>query len=129
SDGYGSSATGPRAENGTGAKGQSATRKGRRVSEEIVLQRDVTQAGRAQALLDDKVLAEAFTLLEQGYIDAWRATKTDGGPDRERLFLAVNVIGKVREHLHLLVSSGSIARIELERLYAETERKKKLGIF
>jgi hypothetical protein len=47
---------------------------------------------------------------------------------REKLFLAVNVIGKVRDHLSGIVSNGSVAEAEIKDLRETAERKKRFGI-
>ena len=43
---------------------------------------------------------------------------------REKLFLAVNLVGKVRDHLHTIVTDGKLAAAELREIVAVAERKK-----
>ncbi len=88
----------------------------------------ITRGGRAKQLLGDELLAEAFKTLEDAYIAAWRATKPDATADREKLFIAVNMVGKVRDHLTSVASNGSIAQAELNKLIENAERKKRFGI-
>ena len=85
----------------------------------------LSRGGRARQLLDDELLSEAFKTLEEAYIAAWRITAVDRMADRENLFLAVNIIGKVKDHLASIVSNGIIAQAELNRLI---DRKKRFGI-
>jgi len=98
------------------------------VTDEIKLTRDTEQANRARILLDDPMLQEAFKTLEQAYIDRWRVTDIHDDKGREKLFVAVNVVGKVKDHLALIVSNGSVAKSALDDLAKEAERKKRFRI-
>ena len=86
------------------------------------------RAVRAQALVDDPLLKEGFDTLEAAYIAAWRATRPEDQNAREKLYLAVNVIGKLREHLQSVIANGRIADAELHALTQEQERRKRFGI-
>lgn len=96
--------------------------------DESALNRDLTRATKAKALLDNELLQEAFKTLEDGYYAAWRATRLEDQTGRERLFLAANVIGKVKDHLAAVLANGTVAQAELHKLHAEAERKKRFGI-
>jgi hypothetical protein len=97
------------------------------VSEEA-LTKSVSRATRAQKLVDDELLVEAFTTLEEAYIAAWRATTIEDVSGREKLFLAINIVGKVRSHLNTVVTDGKLAAAELKQLAETAERKKRFGI-
>jgi hypothetical protein len=97
------------------------------VSEEA-LTKATAKANRAQKLLDDDLLSEAFTSLETAYIAAWRATTIEDISGREKLFLAINVVGKVRDHLNTVVRDGKLAAAELKQLAETAERKKRFGV-
>jgi len=98
------------------------------MSDESTLERAAARAARAEALLDDELLNEAFASLEKGYIAAWRATTVDDAAGREKLFLAINIAGKVRDHLAGVVANGKLARAELKELAETAERRKRFGI-
>lgn len=98
------------------------------MTDEIALTKATARATRAQRLLDDELLAEAFASLESSYIAAWRATTIEDITGREKLFLAINVVGKVRDHLNKVVSDGKLAQAELKQLAETAERKKRFGI-
>ncbi|QPF93766.1 hypothetical protein [Bradyrhizobium commune] len=98
------------------------------MSDESSLERAAAKAARAEALLDDELLGEAFDTLETGYIAAWRATTVDDAAGREKLFLAINIVGKVRDHLAAVVANGKLARAELKELAETAERRKRFGI-
>ena len=92
------------------------------------LDQAAVKAARAQDLLDDELLSEAFRALEESYTSAWRATVIDDVPGREKLFLAINIVGKVRDHLIAIVANGKLAQAELKELAQTAERKRRFGI-
>jgi len=98
------------------------------MSDESTLERAAARMARAEALLDDELLNESFDALEKSYIAAWRATTVDDTAGREKLFLAINIVGKVRGHLAGVVANGKLARAELKELAETAERRKRFGI-
>lgn len=98
------------------------------MTDEASLNGTATRGVRAQELLDSELLAEAFTTLEANYISAWRGTAIDDVAAREKLFLAINIVGKVRDHLASVVANGKLAQAELKELALAAERKRRFGI-
>ena len=96
--------------------------------DEIKLGEAAAKAVRAQDLLDSELLSEAFKGLEDSYTEAWRATGIEDVAAREKLFLAVNIVGKVRDHLTSVVTNGKLAQAELKELARTAERRKRFGI-
>jgi hypothetical protein len=92
------------------------------------LAHDTGRALRANQLLDDELLVEAFKMLEEAYTLGWRNTTLEDAAGREKLFLAVNIVGKVRGHLALIVRNGKLAQAELNEIAAAAQRKKRFGI-
>jgi hypothetical protein len=80
------------------------------------LQAAVNRAARAKVLMEDELLAEAFVRLEGDYIAAWKGWPAADAAGRERLWLAVNVIGKVRDHLNIVIADGKLAQRQIEEL-------------
>lgn len=98
------------------------------MSDDSSLDYVAVKAQRAQELLDNELLTEAFGVLETSYISAWRATTIEDAPGREKLFLAINIVGKVRDHLAAAVANGKLAQAELKELAQIAERKRQFGI-
>lgn len=98
------------------------------MSDESRLDQAVSKAIRAQDLLDSDLLTESFRTLEENYASAWRATVIDDVAGREKLFLAINIVGKVRDHLNAVVASGKLAQAELKELAQVAERRRRFGI-
>ena len=86
------------------------------------LQRDVARAAQAKALLENELVAEAFARLDADYLAAWRGSGPRDGEARERLWLAIQVLGKVREHLGLVVVNGRLAQAELNQLVRQIDQ-------
>src|ERR1700719_1939275 len=93
-----------------------ATQRTTPMIDESKLDQAVAKAVRAQELLDNELLTEAFRGLEDSYTAAWRATRIDDVAAREKLFLAINIVGKVRDHLAATVANGKLAEAELKEL-------------
>ena len=98
------------------------------MSDESRLHEAASKAARAQELLDNELLVDAFESLEKNYIAAWRLTTIDDAAGREKLFLAINVVGKVRDHLANVVVNGRLAEAELKELAHLAERKRRFGL-
>lgn len=92
------------------------------MSDEDALSQAAAKAARAQSLLGNELLTEAFSALESSYTAAWRSTTIDDVSGRERLFLAINIVGKVRDHLTSIVTNGKLAAAELKQLADTAER-------
>jgi hypothetical protein len=97
-------------------------------SDESRLGEAAAKALRARELLDNELLAEAFARLEESYTLAWRATAIDDVAGREKLFLAINIVGKVRDHLNAVIANGKLAQAELKELAQVSERRRRFGI-
>jgi len=95
------------------------------MTDEIALARAGERAARADALMRDELLTEAFTALDRDYTKAWRETAARDTDARERLWQAVQVVAKVRDHLGHVLTNGRLARRELDDLAA---RRKRFGI-
>ena len=98
------------------------------MTDESKLDQAMNRAARAQDLVNNDLLRESFTFLSNAYMDAWKGTKIDDVSAREKLFLAVNIVGKVQEHLISVVSNGKLAMSELKEIADAAERKKRFGI-
>jgi len=95
--------------------------------DEMSLLRDKAKADRAKQLLENDLLDEAFKGLEDSYTTAWRNTTIDDVSGREKLFLAINIVGKVRDHLGSVVNNGKVAAAELKALADTAERQRLFG--
>ena len=95
------------------------------MSEEGKLSAAIARAARAQALIEDELLQEAFAALEMRYVEEWRASQFRDTDARERLWQAVNVLRKVKDHLARILADGRLAQREIDAI---AQRRKRFGI-
>ena len=86
------------------------------MSQDDKLEAAITRGARAKELLTNELLQEAFARLEADYISAWRQTPARDTDARERLWQAVNIVGKVKDNLTTILSNGKLAQRELDDL-------------
>jgi hypothetical protein len=86
--------------------------------DDFALNRDINRAAQAQTLLDNDLMKEAFATLEADYIAAWRETSARDTDARERLWQALQLVGKVRGHLTAVVAGGRLAQAEMDQFRA-----------
>jgi predicted kinase len=98
------------------------------VTDESKLRQDAARARKADALLNDELLTEAFAKLKEGYLTQWEATTVEQQFLREKYWLAARMVGVVKDHLITVVANGKLASTELKRIEDEAERKKRFGI-
>jgi hypothetical protein len=84
-----------------------------------------SRGARAEALLNDELLKEAFDTLDAAYVKAWRDTGAKDDDARQRLWQAVQIVSKVKDHLQSVASGGKLAQRELNDLAG---KRKYLGL-
>lgn len=97
------------------------------MSEDDKKQRALSRAAQASALLNNEILNESLAELETGYTSALFLTHINDTNARERLYQAVQVVRKVKDHLNAVVANGKIVQKEIEQI-TDPERKKLFGI-
>lgn len=95
------------------------------MTDELKLRKDAERAAQAEELLKHPLLVEAFTELEASYINGWKSTPARDTEAREKLWQAVQIVGKVRTHLEHIAANGAMAKHELAKL---TEKPKRFVI-
>jgi hypothetical protein len=84
---------------------------------------EIARGERAQAILDDPLVVEAFAALERACIEEWRRAPARDVEGRERIWVMLKLCERLREHFASLVESGKlaadrVARIEKERRFS-----------
>jgi hypothetical protein len=80
------------------------------------LEAAIARGARAKALLESELLKQVFAQIEADYIEGWRRTSARDTDARERLWLAVQVVGIVKDHLVIVANDGKLAQAELDRI-------------
>ena len=76
-------------------------------------QEAIARGHRADALLSDPLMSEAFDKLEKAYFDGWKASDLRDTAGREQLFIAVGQLNKIRDHLKSIVRDGKVEQATL----------------
>ena len=96
-----------------------------KLSPDARLNADLARRARAEELLANEILQEAFAALEARYVEEWRVTQFRDTDARERLWQAVNVLRKVKDHLARIVSDGRLAQKVIDEM---TAKRKRFGV-
>lgn len=86
------------------------------MADELKLRRDMDRQAKAQALLDNDLLKEAFAGLEKELMDLWRMLPNSAHDERERIWWAVKANDRAQSALRSIIDNGKIAAKELEHL-------------
>jgi len=68
------------------------------------------RGARAQSLLDDELLIEAFEKLEEEYVIQWRNSPIRDTEGREKIHLAIHQLDMVKSHLENVVITGKMEK-------------------
>ena len=86
---------------------------------------EVARGLRAQAILDDALVGEAFAAIEQECIAEWRRAPARDVEGRERIWLMLKLAERLKAHFDSVVTSGKLAG---ERI-AQLEKARRLRLF
>ena len=90
------------------------------------IEEEINRAQRAKLLLDDELLAEAFTILESEYTQAWKESLEREGDKRDRLWLMLRLLQRVRGHLLEVMEAGKVAQHKLDEKESFATRLRKV---
>ena len=80
------------------------------------LETQIRQAKRAEVLLNDPLLKQAFEDLLETYRQEIFNTNFADDEKRRSLWMAFNMLDKIRGHLQTIMESGKLAQQDLELL-------------
>ena len=92
------------------------------------LHEDSLRAQRAQQLMDDELMVEAFASLETEYIAFWKKTPVRDTDARERLWQQIRNLDLLKGHFEKIISNGKLAQKQLDDIVNLGERRKILGV-
>lgn len=78
----------------------------------------------AKHLLEHGLLQEAFAKVESSIMAEWRASPGNDAPNRERLWLMLKLLEKLKGHIAQVAQTGDLAATAL----AEIDKRKKVTI-
>ena len=80
-------------------------------------EKTIALGAKAQQLLDDETLAQAFSEIEDRFIERWKIS-TDA-TERDRCWMAINLTGQLRNMLVKFVNDGKLSQSDLDALLAQ----------
>ena len=81
----------------------------------------IDRGAKAEKLLRNELLQEAFDYLESEFTGAWKQSAVEDSQARERLYLLCQNLSAVKNYLKSAVEDGKLAQSALEGL--KTNRK------
>lgn len=86
------------------------------------LDKQIQQGQRAKQLLDDPLLKEAFEYLSDQYKTEIFNTSYNDHDQRQVLWMAYNMLDKIKGHLVSVMETGKLASSELENLTRQSTK-------
>ena len=74
---------------------------------------DIDRGEKAQALLRNEILIETFDFLEKQYHEAWSNSSVDQLEAREKVFMMLQNLHTVKQHIESVVITGKLANDRL----------------
>lgn len=95
------------------------------------IEQRIYDGDRAREVLENEAFAAVFNDIEAELLNAWKSSPQRDAEGRERLFMAMTMLGKVKACLQTRLETGTLARLDLEHKRSITERMKESvsGIF
>jgi hypothetical protein len=88
------------------------------------LEEEVRRGQRAESLLQEPILLEAFEEVEKVYHKEWENAPARDVEGRERLWLMLRLLKLVRGHLEEAAKTGHLAARQLTQLRDEQKKKR-----
>jgi hypothetical protein len=66
---------------------------------------------RAQSLINDELLNEAFDVLKEDLMNRWQHSGSTDLEARESIWLAMRLLDRIRGHLQSIVETGQMAKM------------------
>lgn len=80
------------------------------------LEDDRDRGAKAERLLNDPTLSEAFDLVRVAIVDQWAACPIRDKDGAHELKLMLKLLGDVRANLERAIADGKLAAVELENI-------------
>lgn len=86
------------------------------------LSKQISEGAKAQQLLNEPLMKEAFDYLADRYKSEIFNTSYSDHEQRQVLWMAYNMIDKIKGHLESVMENGKLASAELEQLNGLTKK-------
>ena len=76
----------------------------------------VLRAEKAEALLRNELLTDAFDYLEQQFIQAWKSSGIGEAEDRERIYQLSQNLEALKGYFQTVISDGKMAQSQIDEV-------------
>lgn len=80
------------------------------------LEQEVIRGHEAERIMRSPLWDEAWSVYENRLTSAWAQSGTDQTDQRERIWLALQIARKVRNHIESIMKTGQLAQKQVEGL-------------
>lgn len=74
---------------------------------------EVNRGAKAEALLRDELLQEAFDVIDKEVTKAWRESAPSDKPGRDEAYFVLKCLDKFKAHLESVATTGKMAREQI----------------
>lgn len=92
--------------------------------DEMQLRSESSRGQRAVELMEDELIVEAFSILEQRFMTEWAASPARDTEGRERIWVMQKLLGNLKAHLLEVATTGKLASLQLEQNRTKVQRAK-----
>lgn len=94
------------------------------INEESKLRTESLRGQRAAELMEDPLMVEAFTILQERFQTEWVNSPARDTEGRERLWLMQKLLTNLKGHIEEIMRTGQMASIQLEQHRTRTQKAK-----
>jgi len=84
------------------------------MADEGRLREEIDRGAKASAIIQNPLFDETFSALRLRYATDWANTPPSEAEHRERLYIAINVLGEIYEHITAIMRTGDMAGQEID---------------
>ena len=85
----------------------------------------MARAEKAEALLRNEILTDAFAYLENEFTQAWKKSPVEDSASRERLYMFCQNLDALKGYINRVVEDGKLAKAALEELQNRVKFEKR----
>ena len=82
----------------------------------------IYDANRAKEVLENPAFQEAFSAIENEVIEQWKTSPARAEADREKLWVYLSMLNKLKAHLETTLQTGKLAQLEVEHRQTLAQR-------
>lgn len=88
---------------------------------------ELRRADRAQELMSDPLMVEAFETIEGGLVSAMRRVALGDEKAHRELIYMLQVVGSVKQHLEQIIATGKMVRLKADESRTEKLLRRVVG--